>query len=192
MSVTTASHKLKQEAQQEADITFLPLRADCSETSQPKRFSSVITNLHENSSTFRTQNCNNRNTYISVITTSQKLKNLGSGYPSPLSSSSATPRSLLKKTSQLLNCIETSYDHQKFLHLLLQSHTFQLKIKMPATKSALPTRRAALQNLRNTQLGDTENPGNLPPAPSTASIVYLGIFKILHRCSFHLCTSTPT
>lgn len=111
MSVTTASHKLNQEAQQEADITFLPLRTDCSETSQPKRFSSVIINLHENSSTFRTQNCNNRNTYISVITTSQKLKNLGSGYRHPFLLLLPLGESLLKKTTQLLNYSTTLKHH---------------------------------------------------------------------------------
>ena len=177
MSVTTTSHKLKQEA----DIPFLPLRADCSETAQLKRFSSVISKLHQNSSTFRTQNCNNRNTHISVITTSQKPKTLGSGHPSPLSSSSsaATPKSLLNKTTQLRNYIETSHDHQKFLHLLLQSHNLRLKIKMPATKSALPTRRASLAKLtQNSARRYSENPGNLPPAPLPLLLLHnLGISK---------------
>jgi hypothetical protein len=162
MSVTTTSHKLKQEAQQEADITLLPLRADCSETAQLKK---ILLSDHQAPRKFL--NLSNpklqqqKHSYVGHNNLSE-AQNLRKRTSILLS---ATPRSLLKKTTQLRNYIETSYDHQKFLHLLLQSHNLRLKIKMPATKSALPTRRAALQNLRKTQLGDTENPGNLPPGP---------------------------
>lgn len=184
MSVTTTSHKLKQEAQQEADITLLPLRADCSETAQLKRFSSVIIKLHENSSTSRTQNCNNRNTHMSVITTSQKPKTLGSGHPffflplreacsrKPLNYVTTLKHHMTTKNSSTCCSKVTTFDsrskcRQPNLHY--QQGAQPCKTYEKLSSAILKTRETS------------------HPAPSTVSIVCLGTSKFLHRCSFHLC-----